>query len=241
MLSTYKTILSQKIQLNLDTYFFRFNLLEPKEIKFRAGQYLMIKIPTDKGPISRLYSIASANSEKNHIEFIIQIIPGGLASSYLSGLKVQDEVSFQGPAGLFELKENDRQKIFLVTGTGIAPILSIIKSNFQFSTASWRINFQLFWGLKTYSDVYLLDELKQYNLKICLSREQNLDMIPKDDMKYFELGHVNSCFEKLHPTNYTLRTNFDFYLCGGRNIVESLKQFLLGKDIQRENIHFEKF
>lgn len=229
MLLTYKTILSQKTQLNSDTYFFRFNLLEPQEIKFRAGQYLMIKIPTDKGPISRLYSIASSDSEKNNVEFIIQIIPGGVASSYLFALKVKDEVVFQGPAGLFELKENDHQKIFLVTGTGIAPVRSML--------ASCKLpvdNYQLFWGLKTFKDVYLFDELKKFNLKICLSREQNLNMIPESDKKYFELGHVDNCLIRQIE-------NSDYYLCGGRNIVESLKQFLLGKNIQRENIHFEKF
>ncbi|MDO8741758.1 MAG: FAD-binding oxidoreductase, partial [Candidatus Roizmanbacteria bacterium] len=101
MLTTFKTLLTSKTQLNSDTYLYHFDLIEPKEIKFRAGQYLMIKIPTDNGWISRLYSIASSTAEKNSFELIIQIIPGGLASGYLSGLKVKDELIFQGPAGFF--------------------------------------------------------------------------------------------------------------------------------------------
>ena len=63
-------------------------------------------------------------------------------------------------------------------------------------------------------------------------------MIPENDKKYFELGHVDSCFEKQFSGDLN---SFDFYLCGGRLIVESLKQFLLSKNVLLENIHFEKF
>ena len=66
-------------------------------------------------------------------------------------------------------------------------------------------------------------------------------MIPETDRKYFQIGHVNICFEKqILDTKYSI-LNTDFYLCGGRNIVESLKQFLLSKNILGENIIFEKF
>ncbi len=237
MLFTYKAILSQKTQLTADVYLYHFDLLDPKEITFRAGQYLMLKVPSDKGPVSRLYSIASSPAEKNSFELIVQIIPGGLASNYLSGLKVKDEVVFQGPAGMLGLKENDRPKIFLATGTGIAPVRSILK-NFQFSI----FNFQLFWGLKNYQDVYLLDELKEFNPKICLSREKNLEMIPENDKKFFELDHVDSCFGKQFD-NETMKqlNNYDFYLCGRREVVESLRLFLINKGVLQENIVFEKF
>ncbi len=240
MLLTYKTILTKKTQLNFNTYLYHFDLIEPKEIIFIPGQYVILKVPSDKGPVSRLYSIASSATEKKSFKLIIQIIPGGLASNYLSGLIVKDEVIFQGPAGMFGLKENNRPKIFLVTGTGIAPILSIIKSNFFPPQAGF--NFQLFWGLKNYKDVYLFDELKQFDPKICLSREANFSFIPEPNRKYFDLGHIDSCFEKQF-NNLTIEqlNNFDFYLCGGRQIVESLKQFLLDKHISKENIYFEKF
>lgn len=236
MLLTYKTILSQRSQLNPNTYLYHFDLVGPKEIIFKPGQYVILKVPSDKGPISRLYSIASSNNEKNSFELIVEIVPGGLASGYLNSLKENTEVIFQGPAGMFELKENDRTKVFMVTGTGIAPIRSIFKS-IQYKVSSMK----LFWGLRTYKDVYLLDDLKKFNTKICLSREQNLNMIPELDRKYFQIGHIDFCLDKLLTTDYSLLTNSDFYICGGRNVVESLKQFLLSKNIPGENIIFEKF
>ncbi|MEK7597068.1 MAG: FAD-binding oxidoreductase [Patescibacteria group bacterium] len=244
MLSTYRTNLVKKIQLNSNTYLYHFDLLEPKEIIFRPGQYVMLKVPSPKGPVSRLYSIASPDFEKNSFDLIIEIVPGGLASNYLFSLKENTEIIFQGPAGLFGLKENDRPKIFLVTGTGIAPARSMINSEFRIKNSE----FFLFWGMKNYKDAYLLDELKNYELrianfkfKICLSREKNLNMIPEIDKKYFELGHVDQCMEKQLMNNKLRIADYDFYLCGGRLIVESLKQFLLSKNVLLENIIFEKF
>jgi NAD(P)H-flavin reductase len=241
MLLTYKTILSHKTQLNSNTYLYHFDLIEPKEIIFKPGQYVILKVPSDKGPVSRLYSIASSNKNKNSFELIIGLIPGGFASNYLFSLKEKTEVIFQGPAGLFELRKNNRTKIFMVTGTGIAPARSMINSILSY--VELNSNFSIFWGLKNYKDIYLLNELKKLgiNFKICLSREANLNMISKEDKKYFELGHINTCFEKqILDTKYSI-LNTDFYLCGGRLIVESLKQFLLSKNILGENIIFEKF
>jgi NAD(P)H-flavin reductase len=244
MLNIYKTILSKKTQLNSNTYLYHFDLIEPKEIIFKPGQYVMLKVPSVTGPVSRLYSIASSNNDKASFELIIEIIPGGLASNYLFSLKEKTEIIFQGPAGIFVLKENERSKIFLVTGTGIAPIRAMLISKIK------NQKYHLFWGLKNYQEVYLLDELKQYNnvtmkqfsFKICLSQEQNLNMIPEVNRKYFELGRVNQGFEKL-LNNETIKqlNNCDYYLCGGRLIVESLKQFLVVKNISQENINFEKF
>ena len=114
----------------------------------------------------------------------------------------------------------------------------MIKSEYKIS----NVKYQIFWGLKNYEDVYLFDELKKFIIKICLSREENLDMIPEEDKKYFDYGHVDSCFEKQF-NNLTIEqlNKNEFYLCGGRNVVESLRQFLLVKSVPRENIFFEKF
>ncbi len=194
----------------------------------------MLKVPSEKGPVSRLYSIASPNTDKNNFELVAEIVPDGLASNYLLSLKENTEVIFQGPAGIFKLRENGKQKIFLVTGTGIAPVRSMLNSEFRIE------NSKLFWGLKYYKEIYLLKELKNcelritnFKFKICLSREQNLDMIPENNKKYFELGHVDS-YSPLLATA-------DYYLCGRRQIVESLRQFLAAKNVPKENIYFEKF
>ncbi|MBI3366589.1 hypothetical protein HY041_03105 [Candidatus Roizmanbacteria bacterium] len=106
----------------------------------------------------------------------------------------------------------------------------------------------LFIGFPYYKDIFLLDELKSYILQVsgfdfnvCLSREQNLDMISEEDKKYFLLGRVTNGFDQLLSANYKLLTNSDFYLCSGREIVEQLKQYVYEKGAPKERVYFEKF
>ncbi|MFN4212960.1 MAG: FAD-binding oxidoreductase [Microgenomates group bacterium] len=306
MLTTYKTLLSQKKQLTTDVFLFRFQLIEPRQINFKAGQYLILKI----GDKSRLYSIASPDWQKDTFELLVQTVEGGVGSTYLLNLKIGEEAIFQGPAGMFTLKDSPtgapRPKIFLATGTGLAPVRSMIKSeikklryeeikklsneaikeenkNPNFSISHFP-NFYLFWGLRYFSDVYFLEELKEiektieikkieskkfagvnnpnfsishflnFSFKICLSREKNLEMIPEEDRQYFAVGHVNEAMEreikkiesKKFGGNPTFLISqflnfFDFYLCGSRQVVESLRQYLEEKGVPASQVFFEKF
>ncbi|MCS6956491.1 MAG: FAD-dependent oxidoreductase, partial [Patescibacteria group bacterium] len=153
MLSNFSVFLKEKNQLNKNTYYFRFNLIEPKEINFIPGQYVILKI-NEK---TRLYSIASSIDQKNSFDLLIKIIPQGLASNYFLNLNINDKINFLGPAGIFKLKKNSNKKIFLSVSTGIAPFLSMIKSkNYNFEN-----DYFLFWGLKYKEDVYFLEKLKE--------------------------------------------------------------------------------
>lgn len=231
MLVNYKTALIDKKHLVNNIYLFTFKLVEPQEINFIPGQYLILRVQGRP----RLYSIFSSSKIKNQIQFLIDIIPGGLASTYFLNLKIGDETEFIGPVGQFNLRKNEKQKIFLATGTGIAPIISILTS-----CQSLISKYYLFWGLKNYQDVYLLDQVKKFNIKICLSREQNLDMVAETERKYFDLGHIDKVMEKYLDSKFII-LNSEFYLCGGRSVVESLRENLLSKGILPENIIFEKF
>ncbi|MDO8496955.1 MAG: FAD-dependent oxidoreductase [bacterium] len=237
MIKTYKTTLSSKEQLNFDIYLFTFTLKDPSILEFVAGQYLILFVPDPSGThLRRLYSIASSPLKKDNFELLVQIVPQGKGSEYLQSLKVGDEAMFQGPAGMFTMRKNEKDIIFLATGTGIAPIKSILES-------SPNMKSHLFWGLKTYKDIYYLEEFKKiaeenknFDFHICLSRETDFSGIPEEVRKFFTLGRITQSFEEKY-----LNSENDFYLCGGKEVVESLKEYLLGKGTVKENIFFEKF
>jgi len=228
MLTRFKTKLAKKTQLTKDVYLLRFDLVEPKELSFQAGQYMISLIP-----VRRLYSIASSADIKNSFELLIKLIQGGAGSSYLTSLSEGSKILFDGPAGVFSLKENNDKKIFLATGTGIAPIRSIINSKFKILNSK----FYLFWGLSKFSDVCLFDELKNFKFQICLSRETSLDQIADEDKKYYHLGRIPTTLDKY----WDEIKDGDFYICGNREVVEDLKNYLLEKQIDKSKIHFEKF
>jgi len=247
MLILYQTQLSKKINLASNVYLFEFSLTEPKEISFLAGQYLILLVPSKGETISRLYSIASPPWQKNSFELVVELVDGGVGSTYLKNLKIGDKVLFKGPAGMFTLKKTDKNKIFFATGTGIAPIRSMIMESQKspFDSEDKSQNF-LFWGFRKKEDVYFLEEFKKikeenksFEFKICLSKETSLSPVESD---FFSLGHVDYVFEKeLFPRIKEIIFDFEFYLCGGRGVVESLRQFLLQKNIPQSAIFFEKF
>jgi len=247
MLISYQTQLTKKTKLTPNVYLFEFSLIEPKEINFLAGQYVILPIPLADKTVSRLYSIASSPFKKNSFELVVELVEGGVGSIYLSNLKIGEEVLFKGPAGIFTLKKTDKPKIFFATGTGIAPVRSMILESQDLSPGlEGKSQKFLFWGLRKKEDIYFLDEFKKitqedsnFQFKICLSREESLDQI---DSHFFSLGHVDQVFEKeLYPKIKNSLTDFEFYLCGGRAVVESLHQFLRQKNILQSSIFFEKF
>src|SRR3989338_179905 len=265
MLTVFRTSFKSKKQLAQDVYLFRFKLMEPNELSFSAGQYMIMEIPQADNTVKRRFiSIASPQQDTSEFEGVMKIIPGGVASTFLLGLKKRDQVHFQGPSGMFTFQNNSRQNIFIATGTGIGPIRSIVKSQFPCLAGRQAIsNFQtnpkseipnlkpqmtLLCGLKTINSIYFFDELKeisqknpQFSLKICLSQEKSLDTLSLDKRKFFVLGRVTRELDNL-TTNYKLQTtNFEFYIFGAKELVDSLREYLLEKGVNPKNIHTERF
>lgn len=238
MISQYQTKLIGKKQLTSSTFHFKFQLINPSEIYFQAGQYLFLKLDGK----TRLYSIASPSYQKNQVEFVIEIIEGGVASTYLSNLSLENHVIWYGPAGQFTLKKDESAPIFLATGTGIAPIRSIILSNIK------KDNFSTFllWGLRNFSDLYFFDEffslkekfLGRFDFIYCLSREEKIIDEYKNFKDHFFFGHIQDYLNQNFKENFFKR---NFYLCGSRRVVESLKVYLKEKAVNNNNIVFERF
>src|SRR6476659_1122349 len=103
-------------------------LREPKEIAFKAGQFISFDVPKDgfPYPVTRPYSIASPPFISDRLLLLFNLIPGGPGSTYLHGLREGDPMTFKGPAGSFFLRDDLNKRIlFVATGTGIAPFRSM--------------------------------------------------------------------------------------------------------------------
>jgi len=252
MLTRFKTVLGKKTKLTEDVYLLRFDLVEPKELNFMAGQYMISLIP-QKEPgqlLRRLYSITSSPDTKNSFELMIKVMPGGVGSTYLTSLNEGQEMLFDGPAGIFTLKETTNAKVFLATGTGLAPMRSMLKKILNSkSEVSNKFEIRnsklfLFWGGSYFKDVCLLDELKSFEknlpnfkLFLCISRETSLDQIPEGDRKYYHLGRVPTALEKY----WEEIKDAEFNICGNQEVVEGLKNYLFAKVTDKTKVHFEKF
>ena len=107
---------------------FSFRTTRNAGLRFINGQFVMVGLEVDGRPLTRAYSIASANHEE-HLEFFSIKVPNGPLTSRLQHLKPGDPVIVsKKPTGtlvLHDLKPGKRLFLF-ATGTGLAPFMSLI-------------------------------------------------------------------------------------------------------------------
>lgn len=100
----------------------------PRELSYTPGQYLNVGIPgTDEW---RSFSMASPPRDDGLLEFFVKEIPGGLFSErFWASAHVGLELSAQGPYGMFHVnRHGQRPRLFVTFGTGIAPVLAMLRS-----------------------------------------------------------------------------------------------------------------
>lgn len=93
-----------------------------QKIEFNAGQYVNLI----KNGVKRSYSLA--NYDHSKLEFFIKNYVGGAMSAYwFNEAKPNDLIRVEGPLGTFFIRNSEKESlIFLGTGTGVAPIKSIL-------------------------------------------------------------------------------------------------------------------
>jgi NAD(P)H-flavin reductase/ferredoxin len=121
--------------------------------RFKAGQYLRVSMPDGD---TRNFSMANAPRESDGVQLHIRLIPGGrFSEGVLARLAKGDKLTIEIPYGEFYLRTgSDRPIVCLATGTGFAPIKSIIED--LIARGNIR-RVRLYWGGRRRQDLYLLD------------------------------------------------------------------------------------
>jgi len=108
---------------------FSFNTSRSDSLRFENGHFVMVGLEVNGKPLTRAYSIASANYEEE-LEFFSIKVPDGPLTSRLQNIKVGDEVLVSAkPTGtLIADHLLPGKHLYLIsTGTGLAPFMSIIR------------------------------------------------------------------------------------------------------------------
>jgi NAD(P)H-flavin reductase/ferredoxin len=129
--------------------------------RFKAGQYLRVAMPDGD---TRNFSMANAPRESDSVQLHIRRIPGGLFSEgVLARLQKGDRLKIEIPYGEFYLRTGSEKPIVcLATGTGFAPLKSIIEDLFnRGNTRSVR----LYWGGRRKQDLYLAEIAKKWQAR----------------------------------------------------------------------------
>jgi CDP-4-dehydro-6-deoxyglucose reductase, E3 len=121
--------------------------------RFLAGQHVDVTSPAGA---RRSYSIASAAASAGKVELHVRRVDGGRFSDYWFGAaKADDLLRFEGPRGSFFLRPvAGLDVVFLATGTGIAPVLSMLAQLAVQPDAPPR-SVSLYWGGRQVQDHYV--------------------------------------------------------------------------------------
>jgi CDP-4-dehydro-6-deoxyglucose reductase len=128
-------------------------------LAFQPGQWLNVFLPGDGTELRRAYSIASAPSD-TRVELAVTHVSGGAMSPRLHALAPGDALQVDGPHGFFTRtgEAADAPTLFVATGTGIAPMRSMLRALASASHAQPPL--VLLFGCRTAADALYLDELR---------------------------------------------------------------------------------
>lgn len=196
---------------------------------FLPGQYINILA---KNSIRRSYSIANSIQQNGKLELHIRKVPQGAMSQYwFDEAKENDLLRFEGPHGTFCFREKTEENIvFLATGTGIAPVKSILE--FLNSDPS-HLNGKkvyIYWGGRTPVDIYWQPNFNQIAVTFnpVLSRAQEWQ------------GHHGYVQNAVLEDQIEL-SNAVVYACGSPEMIRDAKKILVQHGLKSNNFFSDAF
>jgi ring-1,2-phenylacetyl-CoA epoxidase subunit PaaE len=218
----------------------------PEELKetfaYTQGQNITLKKVLNGEEVRRSYSICTSPKE-NLLKVAIKKAEAGFFSTWANeNLKPGNTLDVLPPTGKFyTLLEPSHKKNYLAfaAGSGITPVISIIKSTLQTETQS---SFTLVYGNRTRSSIIFFEELEglknkymeRLNLIHVLSREKT--DVPVNS------GRINAdkCFE-LKQYLVDVKSMDEIFICGPEQMIFEIKEWLEKEGIDKRKIHFELF
>jgi benzoate/toluate 1,2-dioxygenase reductase subunit len=200
------------------------------KLAFLPGQYVNLQVPGSEQ--TRAYSFSSLQKD-GEVSFLIRNVPGGLMSSFLTGLaKAGDSMSLAGPLGSFYLRDIRRPLLLLAGGTGLAPFTAMLE---KIAEEGSEHPLHLIYGVTHDHDLVEMDKLEAFAARI-----PNFTWsacVASPDSSYPQKGYVTQHIAPKHLND----GDVDVYLCGPPPMVEAVSQFIREQGIAPANFYYEKF
>jgi ferredoxin-NADP reductase/ferredoxin len=204
---------------------------------FEAGQFVRIIVPGEwDKEVRRAYSPANVANWDGQLEFYIRLLPGGAMSDYLAErAKVGDVLTVSAADGEFGLVENGlRPRWFLAGGTGLSPLLSMLRKMAEFGEPQ---SARLFFGVTRHGEVFAQDEIAA--LADVLADFQANTVVWNPDPAWE--GAVGNPVEMALADIDSLDEMPDVYLCGPPPMMDAAVAALSAAGVPADQIHLERF
>ncbi|MGC5703778.1 ring-hydroxylating dioxygenase ferredoxin reductase family protein [Pseudomonas sp. NFXW11] len=228
--ATFQASISAVRQLSASTIALSIKGEALNQLAFLPGQYVNLGVPGSGQ--TRAYSFSSLQRD-GEVSFLIRNVPGGLMSSFLTGLaKAGDSLTLAGPLGSFYLRDIRRPLLLLAGGTGLAPFTAMLEKIAEQGSAH---PLHLIYGVTHDFDLVELDRLEDFAARI--PHFSFSACVASPDSQYPRKGYVTQHIEPAHLN----QGDVDVYLCGPPPMVEAVSQFIREQGIAPANFYYEKF
>jgi ferredoxin-NADP reductase len=229
------TVTLEKIfQLSPTVRTFRFRFPEGKWIPFQAGQFCMVQVPKDGKIVKKAYSICSAPFEEGYLDLCIKKVDGGHATGWFWTLKEGDAVTVTLPYGGFLLKEPlDADPIFVATGTGLAPLRSMLKTLLKNGCDRPMV---LIFGVRYENELIYAEEFRALE-----KQHSNFRFIPTISRPSQSWAGETIYVQDVLKKYVSDPAGKQIYVCGLIPMIEAVQKTAEDIGFEKKRVHFEKY
>lgn len=210
--------------------------------QYKQGQYISLRTYINSEEVRRSYSVCSSPLD-NELRVAVKKVEHGVFSAYANEqLQQGDVLDAIPPMGKFFTPldpTNRKQYVAFAAGSGITPVLSIIKTTLRTEPGS---QFTLVYGNRNRHSIIFREELEalknkfmdRFRIVYILSREKTDAPI--------NAGHIDAekCMTLCNKT-INIQTTDAFFICGPETMMFTVKEQLEKLGVDKKSIHMELF
>jgi ferredoxin-NADP reductase len=212
---------------------FFLRLPQGERLEFKAGQFISVHLSKKGIKIRKPYSIASSPSDTTLLELCIKRVENGFVSNTFFSFLPGVQIPIDGPDGVFTLKNLGATDLFFIgTGTGVAPLRSMIYSIFNQELTN---EVYLLFGVRNENEILYEEEFR--SLAEVQPHFHFIPVVSRPLNWKGERGHVQDIIEKWIDKP----EGKEVYLCGLPSMVDAVREKLKSIGFDRKQLHFEKY
>ncbi len=227
-----------------DTSVITFEIAEELQptYQYHQGQHLTLKADINGEDVRRSYSLCSSPID-NQWRVAVKQITGGKFSTYVNEhLQSGDFLEVMPPSGTFGVEtkpDATKNYLFFAAGSGITPILSMIKTHLALEKNS---TCKLFYVNKTAKSIIFKEELEQLRNSY-FGRLEIYYFLTKErrDIDLFNGRFDDEKMKVLTKTFIDIPDTNEVFLCGPEQMVNFVSNYLIEAGLPKNMIHFELF
>ena len=211
---------------------------------YKPGQYTTLKLTIEGENVNRSYSFCSSPYLYEPLTIAVKRVAGGKGSNFINdNFKPGFEIEVMEPLGNFYVtldEKNEKQYILFGGGSGITPVMSILKSVLAREPKSKVV---LFYGNRNEDSIIFKDKLE----KLCTEHPDRLKVVhildaPLKAWNSYTGFMVKDLALKLLRENTNLNfQHAEFFICGPTPMMKQVEEALGVLQIQKDKIHIEYF